>query len=80
LVGARPLARTHQQGVARQLAQPLELRADRRLRTLQLERGAGDTAFGDEHVQDPDEMKLDLVQMWALRHTLPLMAVMGASV
>ena len=68
-------ARPHQQRVADQCAQPLELCADDRLGGGQVHRGPRDTAFGDHGVEDPDEMKLDGVENGAARHTCILILV-----
>ena len=62
------VARTHQQRVTGQRTQPLELGADDRLRALELQGRPGDAAFGDEHVQDPYEMQLNVVEARALCH------------
>ncbi len=80
LGGRHAVARAHQQRIAGERAQPLELGAHRRLRAAQAHGGTGDAAFGDQGLQHPDEMKLDLVEIAALRHIASMIGVIRHTV
>ena len=60
---------THQQGVARELAQPLESGRHGGLVHAQLDGGTRDTAFSHDGVEDSDEMEVYLVQKRLFSHT-----------
>ena len=80
LGGPHLLAGPHQQRVARQRPQALELRADGGLRAGQPHGGARNAAFGDHGVQDPDEMEVDGVEIGPPHHMNPRIASILASV
>ena len=73
--GRHGLPGAHQQRVARELAQPLELGTHGRLAAVQADGRPGNAAFGDHGVEDPDEGQVDLVENSVLIHMDTLMAL-----
>jgi hypothetical protein len=70
--GLHAMAGAHQQRVTRQRTQPPQLGADGRLGAVQPQGRTRDAAFGDQGVQDPDEVEVDG------RHFGPAGHILGA--